>query len=81
MDFKMIEALLLASNGYTVTLDADFMHLKGVKSSTDNFYAELAKAGLRAENMPDLATPSLFIVLTHSENAMLEQRKARQNIG
>lgn len=67
MDFKMIEALLLASNGYTGTLDADFMHLKGAKNSTDNFYAELAKAGLRAENMPESLDEALVTVESEYE--------------
>ena len=67
MDFKMIEALLLASNGYTGTLDADFMHLKGAKNSTDNFYAELAKVGLSAEKMPESLDEALVTVESEYE--------------
>lgn len=53
MNFKMIEALLLASEGYTGTIDADFLHLKGAKNSTEHLYDELAKVGLTSEKMPD----------------------------
>ena len=53
MNFKMIEAILMASNGMPGIIDGDFMHLKGAKNSTENFYTALNKAGLCPENMPD----------------------------
>ena len=43
--------------------------------------AMAATTGISAENMLDLATPRDFIVLTHRENAMLEQNTPRHIIG
>lgn len=63
----MIEALLLASNGQTGTLDADVLNLKSAKNSTDNFYAELAKVGLTPKNMPDSLDEALVIVESEYE--------------
>jgi hypothetical protein len=40
-----------------------------------------AATGMSAENILDFATPRFLIVLTHSENARLEQRIARHVIG
>ena len=65
MNFRMIEALLLASNGYTGTLDT--MSLKSAKNSTDNFYAELAKEGLSAEKMPESLDEALVTVESEYE--------------
>lgn len=65
MNFRMIEALLLASNGYTGTLDT--MSLKSAKNSTDNFYAELAKVGLSAEKMPESLDEALVTVESEYE--------------
>ena len=67
MNFRMIEALLLASNGQTGTLDADVLNLKSAKNSTDNFYAELAKVGLTPKNIPDTLDEALVIVESESE--------------
>lgn len=67
MNFRMIEALLLASNGQTGTLDADVLNLKSAKNSTDNFYAELAKVGLTPKNMPDSLDEALVIVESEYE--------------
>lgn len=63
----MIEALLLASNGQTGTLDADVLNLKSAKNSTDNFYAELAKVGLTPKNMPDTLDEALVTVESEYE--------------
>lgn len=67
MNFRMIEALLLASNGQTGTLDADVLNLKSAKNSTDNFYAELAKVGLTPKNIPDTLDEALVIVESEYE--------------
>ena len=67
MNFRMIEALLLASNGQAGTLDADALNLKSAKNSTDNFYAELAKVGLSAEKMPDSLDEALVTVESEYE--------------
>lgn len=67
MNFRMIEALLLASNGQTGTLDADVLNLKSAKNSTDNFYAELAKVGLTPKNMPDTLDEALVTVESEYE--------------
>ena len=40
-----------------------------------------AATGIRAEKMLDFATPRFLMVLTHNENARLEQRTARQMSG
>lgn len=65
MNFRMIEALLLASNGYTGTLDT--LNLKSAKNSTDNFYAELEKVGLSAEKMPESLDEALVTVESEYE--------------
>ena len=65
MDFRMIEALLLASNGCTGTLDA--LNLKSVKDSEDNLYAELAKVGLSGEKTPDSLDDALIAVESEYE--------------
>ena len=62
MNFRTIEALLLASNGQTGTLDADVLNLKSAKNSTENLYAELAKVGLTPKNMPDSLDEALVTV-------------------
>lgn len=67
MNFRMIEALLLASNGQTGTLDADVLNLKSAKNSTENLYAELAKVGLTPKNMPDSLDEALVIVESEYE--------------
>lgn len=43
--------------------------------------AMAATTGISAENMLDLATPRFLMVLTHRENAMLEQNTPRQTMG
>ena len=53
MNFKMIEALLKSTQGFTGTIDTDFLHLKGAKNSTDHFYDELEKVGITARDMPE----------------------------
>lgn len=65
MNFRMIEALLLASNGYTGTLDT--LNLKSAKSSEDTLYAELAKVGLSAEKMPESLDEALVTVESEYE--------------
>lgn len=67
MNFRMIEALLLASNGQTGTLDADVLNLKSAKNSTENLYAELAKVGLTPKNMPDSLDEALVTVESEYE--------------
>ena len=65
MNFRMIEALLLASNGDTGTLDT--LNLKSAKSSEDTLYAELAKVGLSAEKMPESLDEALVTVESEYE--------------
>ena len=65
MDFRMIEALFLASNGCTGTLDT--LNLKSVKDSEDNLYVELAKVGLSGEKTPDSLDEALITVESECE--------------
>lgn len=53
MNFKILDTILQASNGFTGVIDADYLHLKGAANSTKHFYDEMAKVGLTAERMPD----------------------------
>ena len=58
------------------------IHWREFRSSCPRIHAMMAAAtGIRAENMLDLATPRFLIVLTHNENARLEQSTARHMIG
>lgn len=58
------------------------IHWWAVRSSRPMSHAMRADAtGMRAEKMLDLATPRVFIVLTHSVKARLEQSTARHRIG
>lgn len=52
-NFKMIDTLLQATNGYTGAISSDYTHLNAAKNSTSHFYEELAKLGYKPENLPD----------------------------
>lgn len=67
LDFKMIEVLLLASNGYTGTLDGNFLHLKEPQDSEDNFFSELEKLGIRRAELPESLDEALVTVESEYE--------------
>ena len=46
MNFKLIDALLSATNGFTNEEQMGYIHLKGAKNSTNNFYEKLKNTGL-----------------------------------
>lgn len=62
MNFKMIDALLLSTKGFTGTIDAEFLNLKGAKNSTDHFYDELAKVGVTIKGMPESLDEALVVM-------------------
>ena len=67
MDFKMIEALLMASQGFTGSIDGELLSLKGAKDSTQHLRSELKKAGLDVENSPESLDEALVAVESEYE--------------
>ena len=67
MNFKMIEALLLSAKGFTGTIDAERLHLKDAKDSSDMLYAELEKLGISEKNMPNSLDEALVGVESEYE--------------
>lgn len=51
----------------TQTINAEFVHLKDAKNSTDRLYNELAKVGLTAGNIPDSLDEALVTVESEYE--------------
>lgn len=67
MDFKMIEALLLSTQGFTGSIDAEYLNLKRAKDSSDKLRTELEKAGVRRENMTEDLEGALVLVESEYE--------------
>ena len=66
-NFKMIDALLQAANGYTGVIDSDYTHLNAARNSTSHFYEELAKLGHKPENLPDSFDEAMVAMETEYE--------------
>lgn len=67
MDFKMIEALLLSTQGFTGSIDAEYLNLKSAQDSSDNLRTELKKVGVRRENMTEDLEEALVLVESEYE--------------
>ena len=67
MDFKMIEALLLSTQGFTGSIDAEYLNLKRAKDSSDKLRTELEKAGVRRENITEDLEEALVLVESEYE--------------
>ena len=66
-NFKTIDALLQAVNGYTGVIDSDYTHLNAARNSTSHFYEELEKLGHKHENLPDSFDEAMVTMETEYE--------------
>lgn len=67
MNFKMIEALLFSTQGFTGSIDAERLSLKSAETSSECLLAELEKAGVPRENMAEGLEDALVLVESEYE--------------
>ena len=67
MNFKMIEAMLLSTQGFTGSIDSEYLNFKSAQDSSDDLRAELEKLGISEKNMPNSLDEALVGVESEYE--------------